>query len=112
MRPLAAGVLCASVLLSGCVNLYAGIARYTVEPFYDPDLKAVICCRAQVTSGKNAGSVIAHITKTGDSFTVDLTEQGVNSAASISAATGAVSDVAKAVSDTATAVAPLIKGIP
>lgn len=95
--------LCLSLVcvLSGCMNLYAGITQYAVKPFYDTASQSVICCEAKVTSGKNAGSVVAHITKAGDTVTVDLTEQGVDASSSISAAGATVSDVAGAVSNAA-----------
>jgi hypothetical protein len=107
-----AAVLLACVALSGCVNLYAGIAQYSVKPFTEPATGKVICCEAIVTSGKNAGSVVAHVTKSGDNFTFDLTEDAVNSSASITSANALGSSIAKAVSDTAISVAPLIKDLP
>jgi hypothetical protein len=107
MRALAALYMLAA--LSGCM---AGISKYTVEPFYDAQIQQTVCCRAQVTSGKNVGTVTAHIVKDGDKFTVDLKETGVNASDSITAAAAPVSDVAKAISDTATTLAPLIKEFP
>jgi hypothetical protein len=102
--------ICILFALSGCANLYAGIARYTVRPFKSGN--EWVCCEAQVTSGKNAGSVAVHVTKTGENFTFDLTEDAVNSSASISAATAAVSDVSKAVSDTAITVGKITGKLP
>lgn len=105
MRLLAA--LLTALCLSGC---YAGIVKYNVRPFMLNG--ALVCCEANVISGKNVGSVVAHVTKTGDNFTLDLTEDNVNSSASISAATAAVSDVAKAVSNTAITVGKLEGKLP
>lgn len=98
--------------ITSCVNLYAGIAQYNVKTFYSEDTKKMECCTVQVTSGKNAGSIVAHITKDGNNFTVDLNEQAVNSSSSISAANSAVSDVSKAVSDTAVTVGKLEGKLP
>ena len=104
IRVLAIAFVC---MLSGC---YAGIVRYNVRTFKSGDVW--ICCEAEVISGKNVGSVVAHVTKTGDNFTFDLTEDAVNSSASISAATAAVSDVSKAVSDTAITVGKITGKLP
>jgi hypothetical protein len=98
-----------ALALSGCMS---GVTRYTIEPFYDANMRQLVCCRAQVTSGKNVASVVAHIVKNGDNFTVDLTENGVNSSESIQAQVAPVTSVAKAVSDTAETVQQLTKGIP
>ena len=105
-------LIAALSMLSGCVNLYAGITQYSVKPFRDPGTGVLICCEARVVSGKNAGSVIAHVVKQGDNFTVDLTEQQINGSQSITAATGAVTGVATAVSDTAKTIQTLSKDIP
>lgn len=97
------------ISLSGCVNLYAGISQVKVEPFKLDG--TMICCRAEFTSGKNAGSVVAHVKKDGEDFTVDLVEKQVNSSQSITAATAGVASISNAVSTTAEAVAPLLKEI-
>lgn len=98
--------------LGGCVNLYAGISQAEVKPFYDADLKQMVCCHAKFTSGKNAGSVVAHIVKNGDDFTVDLNEQQIDGSAGITAANVGISKVAQAVSDTAITVEKITKGVP
>ena len=98
-------VLC----LSGCM---AGISKYTVEPFYDADAKAMVCCRASVTSGKNIGTVTAHIIKDGNNFTVDLQESAIDSSSSIKAAAAPVSDISNAVSNTAITVGKLEGKLP
>ena len=100
------------VSCTSCVNLYAGIAQYDVKTFYSQDTKKMECCEVKVTSGKNVGSIVAHIIKDNNNFTVDLNEQTVNSSASISAATAVVSDVSKAVSDTAVTVGKLEGKLP
>jgi len=92
--------------LAGCVNLYAGIARYDVKPFYDPVAKVEVCCEATVTSGKNVKSMVAHIARSTDgSMVVDFTEDGVVSSKSITAATVGVSSVSSAVVASANAAA-------
>lgn len=98
-------------LLTGCVNLYAGISQYEIRPFKD-ETGEQICCMVNVISGKNEGAVTAHIQKVGDTFIVDLKENQINSAASITAATSSVSDVAKAVDDTAITVQQITKKVP
>jgi|ERR1700758_30695 len=106
-------VLCViGFFMTGCVNLYAGITQYQVKTFYDQKTKQMVCCEANVISGKDAKSVVAHVTKVGNDFTVDLTEQDVNSATSLTAATSSVTGVAKAVSDTAITVQKLTKDLP
>jgi hypothetical protein len=87
-----------AIILVGCT---AGVTRYTVKPVYSNETKSMICCQAEVVSGKNVGSVTAHIVKNGELFTVDLQESAVVSSDSIKAAATPVTDVAKAVSDTA-----------
>jgi len=99
------------VLLTGCVNLYAGISQYEIKPFKD-ETGTEICCMVNVISGKNEGAVTAHIQKNGDTFVIDLKESQINSAASITAATSSVSDVAKAVDDTAITVQQITKKVP
>lgn len=94
------------VLLAGCVNLYAGIARYDVRPFYDPVAKQEVCCAATVTSGKNVKSMVAHVVRSSDnSITVDFTETGVDSSKSITAAVTGAASVAGSVSSAVTSAA-------
>jgi hypothetical protein len=96
------------LLLTGC----AGISTYNVEPFYDDNVRAMVCCRATVTSGKNINGLTLHVNKQGENYTVDLQENGVNSSESIQAVAAPVTAVANAVSNTAEAVQKLSKDVP
>ena len=109
MRIIAA-IMC--IALTGCSTLYAGVAEYTVRPFKDIDTGKMVCCEAKIISGKNIGTVAVHVVRTGDQFTVDVTENAVDSSTSIKAANVAVSDVAKAVTETAITVQKLTKDVP
>ena len=65
------------VALAGCTSLQnAGTAEYSVKPFLDGAGNAV-CCEVLVRNGKEIANLEAHITKQGDSYSVDLKEQGV-----------------------------------
>ena len=75
IRALLAGLLIAC--LSGCANLYAGIAEYRVTLFYDPGAQKWECCTAEVISGKNVAGLTFHITKHGDDWDISLVEQSV-----------------------------------
>ena len=108
--------------LSGCANLYAGISQYYVKlPIYAVDkttkqvdytVPPIGYWEVKITSGKDATSVNAHFTKDGDKITLDLTETGVSSSASITAANTAVSDISKAVSNTAVTIDDITKKVP
>lgn len=95
--------------LVGCVNLYAGIARYDIKPFYDPSSNRVLCCEATITSGKNVGQVTAHVTKAGDNYAFDIVESDVNASTSIAASGQVASSVAAAVTGAAVTAAKLVK---
>ena len=66
-------------VLTGCASLQnAGTAEYSVKPFViDAKAGTVACCEVMVRNGKEIASVKAHVQKQGDSYTVDLEEQGV-----------------------------------
>lgn len=99
-------------LLSGCANLYSGIAQYTVEPFYDDNTKVIICCKANVISGKNAGSVKMNIIKKGEDFIVDFNENSVNASESIAASSVAIKSVSDAISNTAKSIDDISTKLP
>lgn len=93
-------------LSAGCAStMNAGIAHYTVKPFYDAAAGKTICCQADVINGKNIAAVTVRITKTGDDYTVDLTEQGVDGSTGQGIASQTASSVAGAVSNAATSAA-------
>ena len=106
--------------LASCASLqYAGSADYSVKPFKDADGK-VMCCAVDIHNGKEIANLEAHITKTGDDYTVDLKEQGVAAFAGQQISANAVGVATKAAVDTAIiaggvliapVAAPLIGGI-
>ena len=66
-----------AVSLSGCASLqYAGSADYEVKPFMDSQ-NNILCCAVTIHNGKEIANLEAHIVKTGNDYTVDLKEQGV-----------------------------------
>lgn len=70
-------VLALTASASGCQSLqYAGTADYEVRPFLGSDGKNN-CCEVVIHNGKEIANLEAHVTKVGDSYTVDLKEQGV-----------------------------------
>jgi len=76
-------------------------ASYTVEPFYDPVSKQVLCCRAKAWSGKDVGTLNFFAAEKDGVFFVRLAETGVNAAAPIAAAAIAASDISAAVTSAA-----------
>lgn len=92
-------------ILSGC----AGIATYSVKPFYDDASKQVICCEALITNGKDIATINVDITRTNDTYTIHFQESGVGATAPVTAQGAVVSNVATAVSNTAITAAKLIK---
>lgn len=95
----------AVLALSGC----AGIATYDVKPFFDAAAGKEVCCEVVVSNGKDISTVSAHYTKTGDDYTVDLTETGVVASAPISANGATVSAVAGAATSALVDAGKLIK---
>lgn len=100
----AAVVLMAACSLSGC----AGIATYSVKPFYDDASKKVICCEALITNGKDIAVVNVDITRTDDTYTIHFQESGVGATAPVTAQGAVVSNVATAISNTAISAAKFI----
>lgn len=93
------------LLLCGC----AGVASYSIKPFYDPISQRVICCEANVTNGKDIASITVDVSKTGDNYALHLHERGVNASSPIEEQSKTVSSVAGAVSNVAETAAKLIK---
>lgn len=71
-----AAILAVYVLVSGCASLdSAGVAVYTIKPML-VDGKT-LCCEVSVSNGKQYASLDATVVKTGDDYTVELKERGV-----------------------------------
>jgi len=96
-----AALLCCA--LAGC----AGQSSYTVRPFYNEDLKQMVCCEAIVNSSRDIASVSVDAVKTGSDYQIHFTETGVSATQPIQANTAAVAAVAGAVTATANAAAKL-----
>jgi hypothetical protein len=98
MNKLAVALLCCA--LAGC----AGTATYSVEPFYQPDLKQMVCCRASAQNGKDISSLTFDLSMTpGNTITVHFSELGVGATAPITAQSQATTAIAGAVSSAAAA---------
>lgn len=86
--------------LSGC----AGSASYTVKPFYEPNLKKMVCCAAEASNSKDIASLSFDLsTATDGVVTVHFNETGVGATAPITAQSQATTAVAGAVSNAAAA---------
>jgi hypothetical protein len=93
-----AALLCCA--LAGC----AGTSHYTVEPFYEPTLGQLVCCRAEAFSGKDVNSLTFDLSMApGNTITVHFAETGVGATQPIAAQSQSVSAVAGAVSNAAAA---------
>lgn len=98
-------LLAVVLMLASCASLqYAGSADYSVKPFKDADGK-VLCCAVEVHNGKEIANLEAHITKTGEDYTVDLKEQGVLAFQGQAIASGATKDAIDAAAKVAVAAA-------
>lgn len=95
--------LLVALVLTGLLTACAGQATYDVRPFYDEASKQVLCCAASIANGKDISSVIVHVQKTADGYTLDFSETGVGATAPITAQSQSVSAVAGAVSNAAAA---------
>lgn len=95
--------------LSGCANLYAGIAEYKVTVFYDPGTQKMQCCAAEVISGKNVAGLTFHITKHGDDWDVSLVEQSVNGSEAIKSFAESVANTSGDITKAAIEAAQFIK---
>lgn len=92
-------------LLSGC----AGIATYSIRPFYDQQTQHYVCCETLIVNGKDIASIVVDVAKTGENYTIHLQESGVGATAPVTAQGEVVSTVAKSVSDAAISAAKFIK---
>lgn len=62
--------------LGGCASLqHAGSASYTIKPMLIGD--RTVCCEVAIHNGKQYARLDATLTKTGDDYTVTLSERGV-----------------------------------
>jgi len=90
----------ALAVLSGC----AGTATYSVKPFYEPNLKKMVCCEAIAFNGKDISALSFDLTASVDGVvTVHFQETGVGATAPVTAQGAVVSNVATAVSNAAAA---------
>lgn len=88
--------------LVGLLGACAGAARYSVTPFYEPELGRMVCCRAEAFSGKDVGSVTFDLSMQPDgSITVHFAESGVVATSPLAAQNAAISSVATAASNVA-----------
>lgn len=96
-------VLALTCLLSAC----AGQATYRIHPYYNAATSSYVCCEAVVTSSRDVQSVTVHAVKTGNDYTLDLTETGISASAPIAAQSGAITSVSNAISNAAAAAVKL-----
>lgn len=102
-----AAALCLMALsLGGC----AGTASYSVEPFFEPNLNKMVCCRASAANSKDISSLQFDLaTEQNGTVTVHFNETGVGATAPITAQGQVTTAVAGAVSNAAAAVIKLSK---
>lgn len=86
--------LCVICILTGC----AGVASYSIRPFYEPVTQKIVCCEAVVRNGKDISLITVDVSKTGENYTLHLHEEGVNASKPIDMQSKSVSSVAGAVS--------------
>ena len=97
-------VLCC-LLLSAC----AGTASYSVHPFYEPNLKKMVCCAAEASNSKDIATLSFDLsTATDGVVTVHFNETGVGATAPITAQGAVTSAVAAAISNTAISAAKIL----
>lgn len=100
--------LALALLLAGGLSACAGTAHYTVEPYYEPTLQKLVCCRAEAFSGKDVSAVTFDLSmQPGGSITVHFTETGVGATAPLTAQGAVISNVATAAGNTAAAIVKL-----
>jgi len=97
---------CSGVIaLAGC----AGIAHYSVSPFYEPELGRMVCCRAEAKNSKDISSLQFDLAEQpGGTVTVHFTETGVGATAPIKAEGATTTAVAGAVSNAAISAAKIL----
>ena len=91
-------LICLVALLAGC----AGISTYSIRPFYDPDLRTLVCCQALITNGKNLATLEVDAQKTGNDYHFVFKETGVSASAPIDSLAPIAGSVAGAVSSAVT----------
>ena len=91
-------LICLVALLAGC----AGISTYSIKPFYDPDLRAMVCCQALITNGKNLATLEVDTQKTGNDYHFVFKETGVSASAPLDSLAPIAGSVAGAVSSAVT----------
>lgn len=81
--------------LTGCASLnQAGTASYTIKPMLIDG--RTVCCEVAVINGKQYSSLDATLIKTGDDYTVTLSERGVEAFRGQEIAAGAAASAGKA----------------
>jgi len=99
----------------GCASLQnAGTAHYSVKPFVTNHTTGEMsCCEVVVDNGKEISSLVAHIEKRGNDYTVDLNEQGVKAFEGQAIASGALKEAIDGAVKAAvtTALAPFIPAL-
>ncbi|MHB1053511.1 MAG: hypothetical protein ACYCZT_10640 [Thiobacillus sp.] len=96
MRVSLTGILLGIVSLSliGCASLnQAGTASYTIKPMLIDG--RTVCCEVAVVNGKQYASLDATLIKTGNDYTVTLSERGVEAFRGQEIAAGAAASAGK-----------------
>ena len=84
-----------SLSLTGCASLnQAGTASYTIKPMLIDG--RTVCCEVAVVNGKQYASLDAMLIKSGDDYTVTLSERGVEAFRGQEIAAGAAASAGKA----------------
>ena len=91
-------LICLVALLAGC----AGISTYSIRPFYDPDLRTLVCCQALITNGKNLATLQVTAKKSGNDYDLTFSETGVSASAPLDSLAPIAGSVAGAVSSAVT----------
>lgn len=92
------------VALSGC----AGQAAYSVRPFYEPNLKKMVCCEAVAVNSKDISALTFDLTTSADGpVVVHFAETGVGATAPTAAQGAIISNVATAAGNAAAAIVKL-----
>lgn len=105
-------IITAALLLASCASLQgAGSARYSIKPML-LDGKAV-CCEVAISNGKEYASLDAMVMRQGDTYTVQLSERGVQAFRGQEIAAGAGKQLASsaAKAGAAAALVPVLPGL-
>ncbi|WP_406867199.1 hypothetical protein [Paraburkholderia fungorum] len=93
-----------AALLALCLTGCAGQAAYSVKPFYEPNLRRMVCCEAVALNSKDIAALSFDLTTSVDGVvTVHFNETGVGATAPTAAQGAVISNVATAVSNAAAA---------